>query len=408
MIGRIAWSALALAAASGGAVASPQSAEAGLHAEHLYNGVQRPARITVTSPRSFGTVSLALMEFDGKPLAEPISVHPGIVDLDEALPQIWDLRRTAYLQLLDGERPVGSALVLQPMLSRMVPVTEVKPHPTRGTLHTSIVGWIDENDPSMQAPPQEKEKVQSPTEQSPKPLAPGSAGGTATASNEVSPDSNPKSKIEDPQSIERLFTGLRIYPERDVILHTTHGDIRLAMKPDEAPNTVWSFLELAGGGFYRNIQFHRIVPLTTSTPPFPFVIQAGDPTATGDGGPGYWLPIEDSKLPHDFGVISMARSDDPDSNGSQFFIALSREGTARLDGQYCAFGYAVEGAAAIMAIAQVPLADVAAGKPVDPPLIKNVELVPAPSRAPGSGRPDQRVTPETKPAEPKPTGRIPR
>ena len=140
----------------------------------------------------------------------------------------------------------------------------------------------------------------------------------------------------------------------------------------------------------------------------PFVIQAGDPTGTGDGGPGYWLPLEDSKLQHDFGVISMARSDDPDSNGSQIFIALSREGTARLDGQYCAFGYAVDGAEAIKAIAQVQLADPATGRPADPPLIRTAELVPSPARMVGRGRPDQRVTPYSTPAQSKPSGKIPR
>lgn len=148
------------------------------------------------------------------------------------------------------------------------------------------------------------------------------------------------------------------------------------------------------------------MPLTAAGQPF--VIQAGDPTATGDGGPGYWLPIEDSHLPHDFGVISMARSDDPDSNGSQFFFALSRAGTARLDGQYCAFGYAVDGAATIKAIAEVELADVKAGKAVDPPLISSAELVPAPPRTPNRGRPDERITPESKPIEQRPTGRVPR
>jgi peptidyl-prolyl cis-trans isomerase B (cyclophilin B) len=200
---------------------------------------------------------------------------------------------------------------------------------------------------------------------------------------------------------------LRIYPETDVIMHTSKGDIRVAMRPDEAPNTAWNFLELGKGGFYRGVVFHRIVPLTANGQPF--VIQAGDPTGTGDGGPGYWLPIEDSSLPHDFGVISMARSDDPDSNGSQIFFCLSREGTARLDGQYCSFGYAVDGADVIKSISEVELADVATGRPVQPPVITEAELVPAPARTPGSGRPDSRVTLEdAKQREQKPTGRVPR
>jgi cyclophilin family peptidyl-prolyl cis-trans isomerase len=400
--------------ANDGSAPAPATLATGLTPEFVYNGVNRPARITVTPPRSFGTVTLALMDFDGIALADPIEVHPGVIDLAEKLPAIWDIRRTAFLQMIDGATPVGSALVLQPMLSRMVPVTEIRPHPVTGNPHSRIVRWVDEN---ALPPPATAQNEHSHSNQATgtKPLAPGSAGGATPASpNATSPPAptappqpNPKSEPENPKSTERLFTGLRMYPERDVILHTTHGDIRLAMKPDEAANTVWNFLELARGGFYRDVQFHRIVPSSNN---LPFVIQAGDPTdpPTGDGGPGYWLPIEDSNLPHDFGVISMARSDDPDSNGSQFFICLSREGTKRLDGQYCSFGYAVDGAPAIISIAQSPLANVKSGRPVEPPLIKHAELVASPPRVPGKGRPDSRITPESKPAEPKPTGRIPR
>jgi peptidyl-prolyl cis-trans isomerase B (cyclophilin B) len=357
--------------------------QVGLWAEHIYNGVNRPVMIRVTSPRTFGTVTLTMMDFDGNALAAAVDVHPGRIDLAEVLPGIWALRKAAYLQMNDLEQPVGSALVVQPMLSRMVPVTETRPHPMTGQPYSRIVRWVDENDPAMQTPPSMGQSV-----------------GQAT----TQPDMESAAR-----SIPRLLSGLRIYPEQDAIVHTTKGDIRLAMRADEAPNTVWNFLELARGGFFRGIVFHRVVKLDRQGRPF--VIQAGDPTATGDGGPGYWLPIEDSRLPHDFGVISMARSDHPDSAGSQFFICLSREGTARLDGQYCSFGYAVDGAATIKAISEVQLADVAAGRPVDPPVIESVELAPAPPRTPNRGRPDSRITadsesppvvPQTRP------GRVPR
>ena len=357
---------------------------AALAAEHLYNGIHRPAIIDVVSPRSFGTVSLTLMDADGKVLAGPIEVHPGRVDLAEKLPQIWDLRRTAYLQILDLQQPVGSALVLQPMLSRLVPQTREEIHPTRGHKYSKVVDWIDENQPA------------------PTPAA------SAPATTQPA-DANAKPEQLEPEpaaAVERLFTGLRMYPEHDVILHTTAGDIRLAMKPDEAPNTVWNFLELSRGGFYRDIEFHRVVPLTPTGQPF--VIQAGDPTGTGDGGPGYWLPLENSGLEHEFGVISMARSDDPDSNGCQFFIALSREGTARLDGQYCAFGYAVGGAEAIKSIADTPIANLETGRPAAPPMIRDAELTPAPPRLVGRGRPDERVTVHGGHQQPQPSGRIPR
>ena len=403
LLGLVASAAFAmLGAAAPQAESSAPAVSAGLSPEYLYNGGHRAARITVDSPKSFGTISLALMDAQGNMLADRIEVHPGVVDLDEKLPAIWNIRRTAYLQKIEGEAPIGSALVLQPMLSRMIPVTQVRPHPVSGKPHSRIIDWKDENDPIMQEPPK--------TESSTQPAANGNkpAIGASTSPADQSQANSTQPAATSSAPIERLFTGLRMYPERDVVLHTTQGDIRLAMRPDEAPNTVWNFLELCRGGFYRDVAFHRIVPFTGGSPPHPFVIQAGDPTATGDGGPGYWLPMEDSKLPHDFGVISMARSDDPDSNGSQIFIALSREGTARLDGQYCAFGYAVDGAQTILAIAQTRLADVAAGRPADPPLIRSAELMASPPRVLNQGRPDERVTPQSTPAQPRPSGRIPR
>src|SRR5262249_2735408 len=122
-----------------------------------------------------------------------------------------------------------------------------------------------------------------------------------------------------------------------------------------------------------------------------FVIQGGDPTGTGDGGPGYYLALEPSDLPHDFGVISMARADEPHSAGSQFFFCLSREGTRRLDGQYTSFGYATEGGDAIRRIASGTLEDPGAGKPAHPCVVKRVELVPAPPRQPGVDRRSTRV-----------------
>lgn len=397
------------------AQANPSPPTPGLNAEHLYNGVNRPVMLEVVSPRSFGTVTLQLMDFDGKPLADPVEVHPGRIDLAEKLPAIWNLRRTAYLQMIDLSQSVGPALVLQPMLSRMTPLTQVVTHPVTGNLSTRIVGWIDENDPSVQTPappptprpPPQSAPATSPAATSDTPPLPGGANAASTQPD-ITPAAAEQSAADKAKKkpIERLFSGLRIYPETDVILHTSKGDIRVCMKPDEAPNTAWNFLDLSRGGFYRGVVFHRIVPLTASG--LPFVIQTGDPTASGDGGPGYWLPIEDSKLPHDFGVISMARSDDPDSNGSQFFICLSREGTARLDGQYCAFGYAVDGAQTIKAIAESELADVKAGRPKDPPVIQEAELVPAPPRSVGKGRPDEKVTVEAALQPTTRPGRVPR
>jgi len=331
-----------------------------LESTWLYNGLNRPVMVHVHPPRYGQITALVLLDAEGGFLAKPVEVAPGEVDLGEQLAEIWQLRRTGYLQMLADGEAVSSALVVEPMLSRLVPVTEEAVAPS-GMVYTRIVGWYDEHHPP--------------------------AAGREE-SGEDAKESTPASE-EVGEGPERLFTGVRVYPERDVLLHTSLGDMRIAMRPDHAPNTVWNFLRLCEGGFYRGVAFHRIVPMTRDGDPF--VIQAGDPTVSGSGGPGYWLPMERSELPHDFGVISMARDMDPDSAGSQFFICLSREGTARLDGDYCAFGYVVEGRDTILRIADVELADIASGRPAVPPVIESVELVSAPARRPGAGRGDRRV-----------------
>ncbi len=368
------------------------AAEAGdpqLLAEHLYNAANRPVMVELEASQ-VGNLSLALIDADAVQIDEQVKVRAGRIDLAEQFPALWEIHRTSYLQLLIDDEPVGSALVLQPMLSRMVPITTQGPVRPGGSITTRIDGWYDELHP----PPLE---ISLPSEVPPK-----TDSGDATNREAASGDEAPKPTTDQPP---RLLSGLRIYPERDVILRTSKGDIRLAMRPDHAPNTVWNFLELCKGGFYDGVTFHRIVPYLRSGEPF--VIQSGDPTGTGNGGPGYWLPIEPSELAHDFGVISMARDLPPDSAGSQFFICLSRAGTAALDGHYCAFGYAVSGSEAIQTIASVELDDVARGIAVNPPVIQTAQLVPAPSRTPGIGRPDRPLFAQSYTIDPRPP-RVPR
>lgn len=171
------------------------------------------------------------------------------------------------------------------------------------------------------------------------------------------------------------YSGIRAYVDQDILLETTHGDIRVRLRPDHASNTCWEIMQLVEGGFYEDIMFHRIVPFVGAARN-PFVIQGGDPTGLGTGGPGGYFDLEQSRLPHDFGVMSMARSGDPNSNGSQFFICLSREGTSMLDGAYTAFGETIAGAEAIRAIAAVRIDG--QDRPVgDPPKIKRATLVDA-------------------------------
>ncbi|MCU0662820.1 MAG: peptidylprolyl isomerase [Myxococcota bacterium] len=110
-------------------------------------------------------------------------------------------------------------------------------------------------------------------------------------------------------------------------LATTRGDIEIELWPDIAPGTVASFYELAEQGFYDDTPIHRVVP--------GFVVQAGDPTGTGGGDPGYSLRCELSETPYDRGVVGMALSG-RDTGGSQFFVTLSAQ--PHLEGQYTAFG----------------------------------------------------------------------
>ena len=128
---------------------------------------------------------------------------------------------------------------------------------------------------------------------------------------------------------------------------TNYGIIEIELYPEIAPNTVNSFISLVKSGFYDGIIFHRVVT--------GFMIQGGDPTGTGMGGPGYQIKGEfaangfKNDLHHAPGVISMARAMDKDSAGSQFFIM---HGDAPfLDGQYAAFGKVINGMAVVDAIA---------------------------------------------------------
>ncbi|MFP4478728.1 MAG: peptidylprolyl isomerase [Candidatus Izemoplasmatales bacterium] len=126
-------------------------------------------------------------------------------------------------------------------------------------------------------------------------------------------------------------------------------DIKLELYPEEAPNTVNNFISLIQKKFYDDTIFHRVIS--------GFMIQGGDPEGTGMGGPGYSIKGEfkshgfDNNLKHKRGVISMARTGDPDSAGSQFFIM--HKDAPHLDGQYAAFGKVIEGIEVVDEIASV-------------------------------------------------------
>jgi|TARA_B100000959_G_C14991775_1_gene628276 peptidyl-prolyl cis-trans isomerase B (cyclophilin B) len=292
---------------------------------HTYNGLDNGIIVDIDLGESADKARLVLFDYKNNQLAPPATVTNGIHDLISRIPELKNQKQAVWVQLFVHDDAVDSPLVVQPMTSRKVPIVEEAVRPDGETKYNKIVGWEDEaKEDGLDTP---------------------------------------------------FVSGWRVYLDQDAIIETSEGDILISFRPDIAPNTVWNFRELSLGGFYQNTSFHRIVPMTSKG--YPFVIQGGDPTGTGSGGPGYWLPIEESTLPHDFGVISMARAGDPDSAGSQFFLCLSREGTSRLDGQYCSFGETIDGADVIRKIAETPLSNPAAGKPVKPPQIRRITLVSA-------------------------------
>jgi Peptidyl-prolyl cis-trans isomerase (rotamase) - cyclophilin family len=146
--------------------------------------------------------------------------------------------------------------------------------------------------------------------------------------------------------------------------------IRVQLMPEIAPGTVENFEKLVNEGFYNGLTFHRVIP--------GFMVQGGCPDGTGMGGPGYTIKGEFAKngipnsIEHTRGVISMARSADPNSAGSQFFIMHAD--APHLDGQYAAFGKVVEGIEVVDEIAAVDT-NPSNDKPLTPVTIREMKVV---------------------------------
>lgn len=288
----------------------------------LYYQVNRPFEVDVSS----GTArQLVLMTASNEEIARS-AIPDGVTtaDLQDLFPKIWELTTTHYLQQVTEGTPDGPALTLQPLVT---PPTPVLRYQTMGGQRVPRVeGW------------------------------------------------------QKPGPAERLMSGFRVYREQYAVLHTTLGDIKLVLRPDEAPNTAWNFRHLVEGGFYTDIPFHRIVARAGNG--HPFVIQAGDPTGTGSGGCAYNIDLEASTIPHDLGVISMAREGgDVNTNSSQFFICLSREGTSYLDVQYTSFGQTIGGIDVVTTLGAVKVGP--GDRPIEMPYITSAELVDGASRTPG-------------------------
>lgn len=257
--------------------------------------------------RANGDAQIQILEPVTADVRASAPVESGTQDLAKIFPSLWKWTTLHYAQLVVGGKKVGPALVLQPMLNPIL---------SRLAADGKTVEFVPDEDGPM-------------------------------------------------------FNGFRAWVDQDLFFETSLGNMRFRLRPDCAPNTAWTIMQLAKEGLYTNTIFHRVVAKRPDGSPF--VIQGGDPTGTGSGGAGFAYPLEDSKLEHDYGVISIARSTDPNTNGCQIFVALSREGTKHLDHRYAAFGQAIEGADTIAKIAGVKVGK--DDRPDDPPVIKRVRLV---------------------------------
>src|SRR5881397_329094 len=146
------------------------------------------------------------------------------------------------------------------------------------------------------------------------------------------------------------------------VLHTNHGPIEVELYPNEAPKTVENFAKLARDGFYDRLIFHRVIP--------DFMIQGGDPTGTGSGGPGYSFEDEFNDHKVERGALAMANAG-PNTNGSQFFI-VTTEAAPWLDGKHTVFGRVTDGMDVVDKIAEQPRD--ARDKPHDDVVIEGVSV----------------------------------
>ncbi len=304
--------------------------------DRVYYGVDRSMPMTVAVPEGAeGEVSIRLLSAPSAQSVEEAAAAEGGVDLATLFPSLWTEKRRSvvWAQLYVGDVPVGAGVVLQPMIS------------------PDVAELID---PRTGAPAQDPRSAEVYFE-----------SDMLRAMFEQNMVQSPDRRV--------TYSGIRAWADRNVVLETSAGEIVIRTRPDAAPNTSFNFIQLAEGGLYTGIEVHRVVAALPNGAPF--VIQAGDPTGTGAGGPGFFVDLEKSNLPHDYGVVSMARSSSPNSNGSQFFICLSREGTAFLDGRYTAFGQVISGADAVTRIAGVEVGE--GDRPVEPPVIESARTVPA-------------------------------
>ena len=146
------------------------------------------------------------------------------------------------------------------------------------------------------------------------------------------------------------------------IIQTNHGPINVELFPDDAPKTVANFVKLVNDGFYEGVVFHRVIP--------DFMIQGGDPTGTGSGGPGYSFEDEFNDHKVERGALAMANAG-PNTNGSQFFI-VTADACPWLDGKHTVFGQVTNGMDVVDAISAVETD--AADRPHESVVIERIDL----------------------------------
>ncbi|MFI4854216.1 MAG: peptidylprolyl isomerase [Phycisphaerales bacterium JB065] len=316
--------------------------------ERLYNGINQEIPLRVQLPAGALRAEIHLLSPSTGLVETRSSVDAGRVDLSAVFPLIWTERkpRVRYAQLVVDEIRVGSPIVIEPLVT---PSTAED----RLTSVLRAAALLDEAGDRIRTilalPIPARQRLR----------------------EEI--------VLHDPP--ESVFSGVRTWTLERVVFETTAGELEIALRPDAAPRTAYHFLMLCKGGFYTGTTFHRVI--AEDAQGNPFLIQGGDPTGTGAGGPGFSIDFERSPLKHDFGIVSLARlPSDPNSGGSQFFICLSREACAGLDGQYTAFAEVVRGASTLQTIAALPVGPVDPSaedspleRPLEPPVITAVRVV---------------------------------
>lgn len=287
--------------------------QAQLRPERLFNAGGAGVPIQVAAPQGAG-----IRLFDpaqDEPVAEA-PVQNGRADLTALFP---DLRSFAgdgviFAQLVAGGLAIGAPIVIEPL----VPLPRVC-----DAWSARVVRALDANDRTtidslLRMPPRARESL--------------------------------RRTIELTEAAEVASPVLRVYEERLITLSTSEGVITIALRPDAAPRTAFHFRSLVEGGFFDGT---ALTPMEDASTRTPVLIRAGAGWDAGDGGCGWTIPYEPSRLPSGPGVVSIARSaDDPNGASSQFIIVLSAAHIEALDDCTVPFGVVVGGAEAIRAIAR--------------------------------------------------------